>query len=370
MASRKVTGQHQVAPRLTRAELNRATLSRQLLLERAHRGLAETVSLLGALQAQTPQPPFVALWSRVEGFTRRALVQELHGGLVVRATWLRAALHLIAADDYANFRPTLQPALTHSMVSALRQRARGLDVEKLVRLARGLLADGPLAFEALRDALEKKFPEGDARAMAAAVRVELPLVQVPDELAWGYSQRAPFAPAEKWVPPLAERVDEAALVRRYLAAFGPATVKDAQTWSGMPRLEEVFEGLRASLVTFTDEQGQELFDLPHAPRLGGDVPAPPRFLSEDDALTLAFHDARRLADDERRKHLSGRAALLLDGRVTALWRLERSREHATVVLERFEPVPKALKAEVKSEALALAKFLAPELEPRLAEESR
>lgn len=174
---------------MTRDELNRATLARQLLLERSPVGVVSAVSVLAGLQAQQPKPPFVGLWSRLSGFSVDALRDRLRDGSVVRATLMRATLHLAAADDWPVFRAAMAPALGGAL-RALGARAPGIDVPSVVAAARDVLADGPLPFSELRPRLQAVFPSLDERALGYAVRLHLPLVLEPPPDRWG-SPRVP-----------------------------------------------------------------------------------------------------------------------------------------------------------------------------------
>lgn len=317
---------------------------------------------LAGLQAQEPKPPFTGLWSRLEGFRRDDLIAALEARTVVRATLMRGTLHLLGADDYASFRPGLQPVMERAL-KVLGKRAAGLDVALVVRAARALLLERPRPFDELRRLLREQFPGVDDRALGYAVRTHLPLAMVPCGARWGFPASAAFALAESWLGrPIATAGPVEQLVLRYLAAFGPASAADAQTWSGLQGLAAVLETLRPQLRVFRGESGRrELFDLPDAPRPAGDVPAPARFVPEFDNLVLAHADRTRLIDEQHRgrlvtKNLRVRAVFLWDGMVAGTWEVTRSRGAATLVATPFHPLPAEAVQQLTSEALALLRF--------------
>src|ERR671936_1808487 len=88
---------------LTLRELNRTTLLRQLLLRRERLPVARAIERVAALQAQWAPAPYLALWSRLDGFERRALERALVRGSVVKALLMRGAMHLVAPRDHAWF---------------------------------------------------------------------------------------------------------------------------------------------------------------------------------------------------------------------------------------------------------------------------
>jgi hypothetical protein len=152
------------------------------------------------------------------------------------------------------------------------------------------------------------------------------------------------------------------LVLRYLAAFGPASVKDVQTWSGLSQLQDVFKSLKPGLRTFRDEQGNELFDLPDSPLPPADVPTPPRFLPEFDNLLLSHADRSRFVPVEYRKavYLSVgrvRATFLLDGFVRGTWKTERTKNVARLIIEPFEPLPPQARSALLEEGERLVRFV-------------
>ncbi|GAA1549071.1 winged helix DNA-binding domain-containing protein [Actinomadura kijaniata] len=354
-----------MADALTLRDLNRATLARQMLLARERVGVVPAVERLGGMQAQEPRPPFLGLWSRVEGFAAADLLAALHDRAIVRATAMRGTLHLLATGDYAAFRRPLQPVLDAGL-KALGDRAAGLDTDRVPPVARELLAERPRTFTELRNLLQERFPDVDERALGFAVRMLLPLAMVPTRDRWGFPRTAEFTLAEEWTGvALRPGAEPDGLVLRYLAAFGPASVADAQTWSGLRGLGEVFERLRPVLRTFRDENGRELFDLPDAPRPDPDTPAPARLLPEFDSLVLAHADRSRIVADTHRpalttRNLRVRATFLWDGFVAGLWETERGRRAATLRLRPFAPLDGDAVAALTAEGEALLRFAEPD----------
>jgi hypothetical protein len=355
-------------PTLTTRQLNRALLARQMLLSREETTSLATIGAierLVGLQAQVARPPFVGLWTRLQGFRRDDLLSLLHRREAVRVTAMRATLHLMSAADAVSLRGALQPALSRGMQSILGDRTKAFDLGKLKEEARAFFGGAPATFDALRIHFKARDPECDERAMAYAIRTHIPLVQVPTEKdPWGFPASADFALAESWLGTeiSTEPAPAHELVRRYLAAFGPATPGDAQAWSGLSGLREVFEALRPSLVTFRDARKRELFDLPEAPRPSEDEPAPVRFLPEFDNLVLSHDDRTRVIADEHRprvvlKNLQVRATFLVDGFVAGTWKVERKKKVAGLVLEPFGAVAKKTLAALEREGDALLRFV-------------
>lgn len=354
---------------LSLRQLNRATLARQMLLAREDVTPLRAIERLVGMQAQWPRPPFLGLWSRVEGFRRDALTKLLVDRKVVRATFLRGTLHLASARDFVALRPAVQPVLGAGMRTILKALGARVDPERLTRKAREILAAGPLTFEEVRERLKRTDPGANERALGFAVRMLLPLVQVPvgREEPWAFPANARFALAEEWLGK-AIRTDHPAppdaLVLRYLAAYGPAGVADVQAWSGLPRLRDTLEALRPRLVAFRDEGGRELFDLPDAPRPDPDVPAPVRLIADYDNLITTRHDERFVAKGHRSKvflpGLRVAATVLVDGFVAGTWRLDRNKDVATLSVEPFAALPARARRELVAEGEALLRFAEPD----------
>jgi hypothetical protein len=354
---------------ITLRQINRATLARQMLLERERVTPLAAVERLVGLQAQWPRPPFIGLWSRIDGFERDALVKLFERRKAVRGTFLRGTIHVVSAEDFVTLRPAVQPALDGAMQSILRSRIDGLDLDRLVNGARRFLGKQPRPFEDLRDEFLRLDPEADERALGYAVRMRLPLVQVPDPTTpWGFPNKASFAPADHWlgcaIPTAPARPD--ALVLRYLAAYGPASAADVQAWSGLSgsSIAEAVARLRPRLVACRDERKRELLDLPRAPRPDGDTPAPVRLVPEYDNLITARADERFVAKAHRpRVFLSAlrvAATVLIDGFVAATWHVKATRTGVTLILEPFRTLPKGVRAAVTEEAERLAHFIEPD----------
>jgi hypothetical protein len=348
---------------LTPRDINRATLARQLLLDRAALTPVEAVEQLAGMQAQEPKHPYVGLWSRLAGFSDEQLSAALHDRSLVRATLLRGTLHLLTAADFLRFRSTLGPVL-ESGLKLLGDRADGLEPAKVARAAHKILAAEPLTFTEVRDALTKEFPEVNDRALGFTTRMLVPLVMFPTDSRWGYPANARFTPAEDWLgAKLHPTAVPGELVVRYLRAFGPATPADFQTWSGLQKARPVFDELE--LDVFKDESGKILYDVPDAPRPGPDVEAPVRFLPEFDNLLLAHAKRERVIADEHRtavftKNLRIKSTYLVDGRVAGLWTVEKKRGVATLTLTPFGRTLKRTLAELEREGTALTAFLEPE----------
>ena len=349
---------------LSQRALNRALLARQMLLERETTTALDAIARLVGLQAQMPRPPFVGLWTRLRDFRRAELVGALHDRSAVRVTSMRGTLHVMTSTDYCAMRGALQPMLSRGMSSILRDRGAALDIDALDAEARRFFGKAAATFDALRNHLEAKYPKGDERAMAYAIRTHVPLVQVPTDATWAFPAAADFTLADRWLSTTVstEATSAESLVLRYLAAFGPATPADAQAWSGMGGLRETFETLRPSLVTFRDARNRELFDLPDAPRPDEDARAPVRFVPDYDNIVLSHDDRTRIIADEHRgrvtlKNLQVRATFLVDGFVAGTWRSERKRKAAVLVIEPFGAVTKKARAALEEEGESLLGFL-------------
>jgi hypothetical protein len=336
-----------------------------MLLGREEVGVPEAVERLIGLQAQVPNPPYVGLWTRLRNFRRDDLTAALERREVVRAPLQRSTLHLMTAADYRLLRPALQPALTRALGSFFGKRARDLDVDRLVAAARRHLEERPRTFAELRELLSEVEPEGNPAAVAYVVRTYVPLVQVFPGGTWGSGGSLAYAPAESWLGgPLSGSEGPRDLVLRYLAAFGPATVKDAQAWSGLVRLKEPLEDFRRELRSYRDERGNELLDLPdnELPEDLADLPAPVRFVPEYDNLVLSHADRTRVISDEHRKRVflsAGRvrSTILVDGFVRGAWRIEKTRQTTTLVIEPFETLSGGDRASLQEEGERLVRFV-------------
>jgi hypothetical protein len=352
---------------LSRRALNRATLARQMLLRRERLKPGRALERIAGMQAQLARPPFIGLWSRIEGFQRDDLVRAIDRREVVRATMMRATLHLFSRKDFVAFRPVLQRELSRAMASVLRDRAKGLAVDKLVAASRRFFEQEPRTFAELRKHLGGLFPGLDERAMGYIVRTHLPLIQTPAAGSpWAYPAVADFAVAESWI---GERLKDGerphALALRYFAAFGPASVRDLQTWSGLAAARAIVDELRPRLRMFRDEGGRELVDLPEAPRPAGDEEAAVRFLPEFDNLLLAYAERTRIIADEHRpaifrKNLLVPATFLVDGFVGGLWHVERKKSLARLSVKPFGTLGKQSRTALVEEGEKLLRFIEPD----------
>lgn len=329
---------------LTLRQLNRATLARQFLLNRTNISAFDVITHLVGLQAQTSNAPYIGLWTRLQDFQRDSLTALIEHRRVVRATLMRSTLHLMTAEDYVQFRATLQPALTRALKAFFGQRAKGLDVERIVTAAQAYVKEQPHTFPEIRSELTLLEPEKEPELLAYAVRTHLPLVQLPPGGTWGFTGSPLHVTAESWLErPLCLSEELHTLILRYLAAFGPASVQDMQTWSGLSGLKGIVEALKPQLCTYQDEQGNILFDLPDMQLPPDDIPAPPRFLPEFDNLILSHAKRQRVVADAYRPSIflsAGRvrATFLIDGFVSGTWKTTREKGVATLIVEPFVPL--------------------------------
>jgi hypothetical protein len=314
------------APVLTRPMLNRTTLARQALLERAAMPALDMVGQLVAVQAQEPDAPYVGLWTRLEGFDHAGLARLLEARQVVRSSVLRGTQHLVTGDDYLWLRPLVQPVLERAQRGALARRNPGVDPAELASATRGLLAGRTLTRSQLRDLLAERWPDRDAQALVWAAQALVPVVHPPPAGTWRRRGAVPFTLAEEW------------LGRPLTAAPAP----------------------EALLRSFRDEAGRELLDLADAPLADPDVPAPVRFLPEFDNLLLGHADRTRvLSDRHRGLVIRGLAAVLVDGSVRAVWTIIRRPDAATLVVQALDDqLPAADRAAVTDEGIRLLAFAA------------
>lgn len=351
---------------LTLREQNRATLARQLLLERAPLDPIAAIERLVGLQAQLPQPPFVGLWSRLQDFEPTELADAIRKHEVVRATTMRATLHLLAASDYVTYRQTLHPALTEGWAKIAAGRGATFDLDEVLTAGREYIAEAPRTFAELSAYLTSRWPDQDVGAMRYALRTHLPLVQLPTADPWCFPTQPAFTLAEPWLGQLIDPVDRLdALIRRYLAAFGPAGVTDMQTWSGLSGLGAAFEQLRPELAVYRAEGRRELFDLPDAPLPDADIPAPVRLLPEFDNLLLSHSNRTRVVASQHRTkvYLPGlrvAATILVDGVVAGTWRIERTETRATLRVAPFATLSAADRSSLADEGERLLRFAAPD----------
>jgi Winged helix DNA-binding domain len=313
------------------------------------------------MQAQEPRDPYLGLWSRVEGFQPEELEALIEERDAVRTTLMRGTIHLFTARDALALRPALGsvPERLFWSGSPFGRRLGDIDVEEILSAARDLLAEEPRTRAELRTLLGKRWPDRDAEAMANAVGYLLPLVQIPPRGLWSRSGRAALASLESWLGrTLDSEAPPDAAVLRYLAAFGPASVKDVATWSGLTGVREIVARLRGGLRTFRDENGVELFDLPDAPLFDPDTPAPVRFLPEYDNVFLSHADRARIVDPADRPRLGfgdGRffRQVLVDGFLRAVWRFEEG----TVLVKPARRLYRRDASAVEAEGRRLAAFL-------------
>lgn len=354
----------------TRA-LNRATLARQHLLERTTASVREAVAHLCGVQAQEPQEPFIGLWSRLRDFTPDRLDTALTDRHVVRTHLMRRTVHLVSDDDVLAWRSRHDAMLRQRVMATYRQELADVDPDELAAAGRAVMADQqPRTMTELVQTLQDRWPGPPRRALGELLVAALvPMAQLPPRGLWQRTAGVRNLPLSAWLgrdlAPLPDGADTDAadtaddpvgqqLVRRYLAAYGPAATADIRAWSGLAGLPAAVKALRDELVTFRDERGRVLLDLPDAPRPSPDTPAPVRFLPAFDNAILGYRDRSRIVDDA---HLglsvAGQRAVLVDGRVAATW----TTPDRQLLITPLRPLSPQEQETVREEAHGLAAFL-------------
>jgi hypothetical protein len=340
---------------LTLADLNRATLARQLLLQRRRLSPLGAIERLVGMQAQWPPAPYVGLWSRLTGFRRATLEHAILRGDVLKPTVMRGTLHLVTARDYPTFWAAFRDMLTWFGPEHLEHALR------IVPEVRELARNAPLTQKAALEHLEREHGHADqyGRRVFQALRLHAHLLHAPETALWTTRPQAIYGVYEEPQPvdTLAARTE---IVRRYLSAFGPATRADLADWSGL-RVADCLPALEAlePLRRFRDENGRDLLDLPRAPLPPAETPAPVRFLPKWDNVLLAFADRTRVLPEEYRRTVIGSngdvaQTFLVDGFVAGTWSVGDGR----VAVEPFAPLSRASRRELKDEAERLEAFLA------------
>lgn len=343
------------APRvLSERELNRALLARQLLLERARLSLPRALERVGGLQAQYAPSMYIGLWSRVAGFERERLTRALERRSVVQATLMRSTIHLVSAADFWPLATAVRDGRRRWWLVTHRETLSEPQAERAAELLRSKLREGPLRRAEVQAVI------GDCELGAAAAWVEM--VRAPPSGTWERRRADLFASAEEWLGATDWSEAEALelTVRRYLGAFGPATIADVAAWAGIPAADVEPAVAALPLRRFRSERDEELLDLPRMPIPDGGAPAPPRFLPTWDANLLVHARRTGILPEHYRplifnsKNPQSVPTFLIDGRVAGTWRFDAGA--GRVRIEPFESIPRGARGELEREAEALAAF--------------
>lgn len=292
---------------------------------------ASMIEHLVGMQAQNPLDPYYGLWARLEGFDPAVLADMVASGEAVRGSFMRGTLHLFTAEDALAVHPVTRSVLERVFGSTqFSKDLAGIDREALIQTARALLEEAPRSRARLGEELSVVFPGYPAESLSMAATYLVPIVQVPPRGVWGSTAATAWAPMDLFLgKPYGQGIEIDELVRRYLAAFGPAAVKDMRIWSGLAGLREVVDRLRPGLRVYRDENGAELFDLPDIEIPDPDTPAPPRLLPEYDNVLLGHSDRSRffLGDAVPAGWVGN---VLVDGAFAGSWRRDGSELHLTL----------------------------------------
>jgi len=342
---------------LTRRRLTAALAARQLLIERERLPAAEAIRRLTPLQAQHPTAPFYALAARLDGFTRAGLEDAIGAREVVKTTLMRLTLHLVAGADY----PAYAQLARQTRMRKWRKDYAHLDEARVTREL-GAWLRTPRSNVEIRDRVRRYDGVPDETyAPVFFARTLLPLVQLPPGGHWDDRGRASFLMDPR---PLPDPDDAATLVLgRYLEAFGPASRRDAAAWAGVAQRDFGEAWKRLETVSFRDEQGTELLDLPGRPLPPASTRLPVRFLGRWEQPLLAYADRDRIIPPELqplRLTLSGDQTVTVDGRVAASWLLERGSGSVRVTVAPHLDLTRTARREIRAEAERTARFCEPD----------
>jgi hypothetical protein len=339
--------------RLTRQRLNRTLLRRQHLLERVDDSPEEMARHLVGLQAQETLPPYLSLQARLTSFDPYAVTRALEEPTLVRLLTMRGTIHLLTPEDALTLRPWTQPVLD----KVLRNHAPA-DPDRVRRAVADALADGPVGQKELSAAVGAALPDLPSGDRAVIARGLVPLVQLPPRGTWKGSGGLVYESVERWLGrPLVEP-DVEAVVRRYLAAFGPASAADVTAWSGVTRLGPVLSAM--DLERHEDEAGKVLYDVPGGLIEDEDSPAPVRLLGTYDNVWLSHAARDRVTDPTKRARWMGAnggvaMTLFVDGWLEGLWRVTDER---VVVVELLRDLTKRERAALDDEIARVESLLA------------
>lgn len=352
--------------KLTLRQLNRIYLDRQLLIQRADMTITQATERVVGWQSQIPNPPYIGLWTRIKNFVRHDLTTHIQNRHIVRCAMFRSTLHLISKDDHHRFHRVIEPALVKGLRSFHGRNIEGMDIAPVVDFARPYIEESPRSMGEIGAHLGQIEPNREPEALNYTIRTYLPLVQVPPAGTWGAGSKATYITARQWLGE-GESADVGALFLRYLAGYGPASVMDFQTWTGMTKLGEVIASLKSQLRVFIDENGVELYDLPDMPLPDDDMPLPVKFIPEYDNLLIGHADRTRILPEAHRKQVflsAGRvlSTILVDGFVAGVWKIETKKRDATLNISPFIALSNAQKSDLIAEGEQLTRFVADDAE--------
>jgi hypothetical protein len=363
-------------PMLSTSALNRALLARQGLLQPWQCGVEEALDRLVGMQSQAPNAPYVGLWSRLQSFEPDDLSTLMLRRRTVRIALMRSTLFLVTAQDCLDLRAVMQPAQDRGLAGNAGRRTTGLNLERLRAVTREYVESEPRTFAQLGAVLAREFDGCSPTDLAAVARTAVPLIQVTPRGVWGVSSAAYHTTVEQWLQAQpGTDPDPCKAIRRYLAAFGPATVADVQAWCGLIGLAPYLQRMRGDLRIFSDDRGRELFDVPDGLLPDENTVVEPRILADFDNVLLSHADRRRIFDDTIRLRFMTnngliRSTYLIDGFVHGVVSLTRGKApgkapsdaKGSTATARIEPLTRLSRADagpLRAQAAKLLAFLAP-----------
>jgi len=324
------------------------------------------------VQAQVMSAAEMQLWARRHDLTRA----EIHSALwekrrLVKTYGMRGTLHLLPTADFFIYINALKKSVVESVRRImLRLGITAKEAEGLNEAAMAALRAGPLTKGELTEQVKFKVGKKVRAAMAQFWNIFRPAF-AEGLICYGpeSGKEAVFIRVDQWLPKqkeISEAEAQQMLLRRYLRAYGPATLPDFSKWTGlrMKEAKAVWETMQEDFIEVSIEDEKAFLLRDDHDQLTNSSPDGQvlRLLPHFDPYLLAHADKNHLVDSSHYKRVYRNQGwispvILLDGRVVGVWSYTRRAKRWALEIEPFEKFSKAIRAKIEEEAASLGNFL-------------